>query len=129
VHINVLSIVKQWHFSVQEFEFVNILHWIEIKPVQMRRLSNCTAVLSWWKLDYCVTTEKRRTLEWRGIGEEEGEVFYIIFVLFCRSVNSLQDQSNQKAMQAELFQTLKNRQKWTNRLHKKTTKTLAMRLH
>jgi len=58
-----------------------------------------------------VTTEKRRTLEWRGIGEEEGEVFYIIFVLFCRSVNSLQDQSNQKAMQAELFQTLKNRQK------------------
>jgi len=28
-----------------------------------------------------------------------------------RSVNSLKDQANQKAMQAELFQTLKNRQK------------------
>jgi len=32
-------------FFVQEFEFVNISHRIEIKPVQMRPLSNCTAVL------------------------------------------------------------------------------------
>jgi len=31
----------------REFEFVNILHWIETKPVQMRLLSNCTAVLRW----------------------------------------------------------------------------------
>jgi len=34
-------------FFRASIKFINILHWIEIKSVQMRPLSNCTAVLRW----------------------------------------------------------------------------------
>lgn len=43
-------------FWVQKVEFVNILHWIEVKPVQMCLLKNCTVILGNAKLEYSFDT-------------------------------------------------------------------------
>jgi len=35
IHINVFSIVKKYFFLCNNLNIVNILHWIEVDPVQM----------------------------------------------------------------------------------------------